>query len=389
MPPHLLRRLYSVARLLPFIVRYRDNTFAVRFDDVRQVLSEPEIFKVPYGPKLRVILGSEAEFILGMDPSSAYDDQNRRLRSAIHDHDIHTRLPQMAEDSVAELLPDRGIVNIVDVFRRATSKVLLDYYGLGKELRDLEISMVEGWTQLLFEFQFVDFKNDPDLHSSAKLDAAKLQDWIVSRIESHVPGDGDTLLDRYLATTDSNLSLDRAAIRTALIGFVVGGLPQPLIVASNALDELLRRPAALRSARKAAAASDNRGLELIVREAMRFAPLGPALTRVVAKDTTLAPGTLRAKRMKKGEVVFASIASAMLDSRRVKTPTVFEPDRHPSYAMHFGFGHHSCFAEAINHKLIPALIKPILARSKLSRAFKNGYLRRSKNIFPSQLNVSL
>mgnify|MGYP001801627378 CR=1 FL=1 len=176
-------------------------------------------------------------------------------------------------------------------------------------------------------------------------------------------------------------------INAAIVSFVIGLLPQPLIVGANVLYELRKRPEALRAARKAALSDDDETLQGIVFEAMRFAPLAPALQRIAAEDTELFPGAWFNGRVKKGETVMVVFASAMLDGRRVQSPTKFRPDRHPSYEMHFGFGHHMCFAHAINLRMIPSLLKPILLRKNLQSARGGSGLRRRKLIFPTEFEV--
>src|SRR5260370_27578619 len=66
--------------------------------------------------------------------------------------------------------------------------------------------------------------------------------------------------------------MDDASIRTNLIGFIVGGLPQPPMVAPQAMEQLLRRPEWLAQAQQAACTNDDRRLAALVFEAMRFDP---------------------------------------------------------------------------------------------------------------------
>ena len=91
------------------------------------------------------------------------------------------------------------------------------------------------------------------------------------------PGcDQDDVLGRCLdmqAKGEPGFSDDQ--IRTALMGFVVGGPPQPPMVVPQALEQLLRRPPALAGAQEAARSGDDKLLAGYVFEAMRFDPLAP------------------------------------------------------------------------------------------------------------------
>ena len=87
---------------------------------------------------------------------------------------------------------------------------------------------------------------------------------------------------------------DDGQIRSSLVGFIVGGPPQPPMVVPQALEQLLRRPDALAGAQQAARDNDDQLLAGYVFEAMRFDPLAPFLPRVATRDSTIAAGTPRA-----------------------------------------------------------------------------------------------
>ena len=60
------------------------------------------------------------------------------------------------------------------------------------------------------------------------------------------------------------------------MGFIVGGPPQPPMVVPQAMEQLLRRPDALKGAQQAARDNDDKLLAGYVFEAMRFDPLAPS-----------------------------------------------------------------------------------------------------------------
>ncbi len=176
------------------------------------------------------------------------------------------------------------------------------------------------------------------------------------------------MLGRLLATQRQDGAPTDAAICAALVGLIVGGLPQPAIALAQALDQLLRRPQALRSAQAAARAGDDALLSAHILEALRFDPLAPLLTRVATQDCVLAPGTRRATKIPKGAMVRAASSSAMMDGRRLGGPRRFDARRLAHERLHFGLGLHECFAARMNEALLPLLVKPLLARENLRRA---------------------
>jgi cytochrome P450 len=227
------------------------------------------------------------------------------------------------------------------------------------------------WATRLFEFQFADAENDPTLRTEVDAIAPALRTHIQDQIEARRTSGklGDDLLGRCLASQaagDPDFSDD--LIRTGLMGFVVGGPPQPPMVVPQALEQLLRRPEALAGAQQAARASDDVLLAGYVFEAMRFDPLGPALPRVALEDCVLAGGTRRATKIPKGSIVLAAFSSAMFDHNRVPHPWRFNPRRLAHEYIHFGCGLHTCFGLRINQVLLPLMLKGLLRRQGLRRA---------------------
>src|SRR5207302_7172500 len=118
---------------------------------------------------------------------------------------------------------------------------------------------------------------------------------------------------------------DDGQIRSSLMGFIVGGPPQPPMVVPQALEQLLRRPDALAGAQRAARADSNKLLACYIFEAMRFDPLAPALPRTATRDSTIAAGTRRAAAVPRGATVYVAFSSAMMDQRRLPDPHLFNP----------------------------------------------------------------
>ena len=90
--------------------------------------------------------------------------------------------------------------------------------------------------------------------------------------------------------------------------------------------------------------------------------------RRATRDAVIARSTLRELRVKKGQMVFVATQSAMFDHHGVETPGAFRAHRPFEDHIIWGQGMHTCFGAAINAAIIPAILKPLLARSNLRRA---------------------
>ena len=351
----ILRRSWPIPRL-------GTTVLATRYDDVREVFARDADFGVPYRAKLDVIMGGEP-FFLCMADGPEYRADVAAMRRAVPAADIATRLaPAFLAGAEAAVAAAGDRIEVVDgLVRRVTFAVLSEYLGVtsppGHDLRVVATR--------LFEFQFADPGDDPALRREVDVLAPALRAHVDALIAARrAAGAGpDDVLGRCLALqAGGEPGFTDAKIRTALVGFIVGGPPQPPMVVPQALEQLLRRPRPLAAATRAARAGDAAAVAAHVMEAMRFDPLAPALPRVALRDTAIAIGTPRERAVKAGDTVYAGIASAMRDPRRVPAPEEFDATRPSRLMMHFGHGLHECFAAAINRVVLPLMLQPLLAR---------------------------
>jgi cytochrome P450 len=194
--------------------------------------------------------------------------------------------------------------------------------------------------------------------------APLLRAHVQSLIEQRRGGGGpDDVLKRCLvrqAAGDGSYS--DAKIRGALIGCLVGGVPQPPMVLPFALNQLLDRAAPFAEATAVAHAGDTASVGKYLFEALRFDPLAPLLQRRTLANTQIAAGTPRARTIRAGRTVGVCFASAMRDPRRIADPQNFDINRPACNYLHFGHGLHSCFGEHINRAILPAMLERLLRR---------------------------
>lgn len=348
------------------VLKLKGMVLTSRYDDVREVFATDPLFGVTYQPKLDVIMGGQP-FFLGMGNTEQYRHDTAAMRKVVRREDLlllAQQVEMMAEDIVREA---PGRIEVVDALvRRVTFSVLGDYFGVPQPERgDLRV-----WGTRLFEFQFADQGNDPALRAEVDEIAPALRAHIQAQIEQRRDAPGkDDVLSRSLAEQKAGTSgFTDDQIRTALMGFIVGGPPQPPMVVPQAMEQLLRRPDALAGAQAAARDGDDALLAAYVTEAMRFDPLAPGLPRVALADAVIARGTRHEAKVAQGDTVLAAFASAMMDPRRVANPRRFDPARPASDYIHFGYGLHQCFGLHINQATLHLMLKPLLQRPNLRRA---------------------
>lgn len=386
-----------VLRLLPFlnrlarrfwpIPRLGGTVLVTRYDDVVELFRNDEDFGVPYGENLAVIMGGEP-FFLGMGDTPEYRADTAAMRRVMRPDDITSRLAPAAE-ALAEqaVAADGGRIEVVDqLVRRVTFDLFEDYFGVpGPPDGDLRV-----WATRLFEFQFAEIGRDEELRAEVAEIAPALRAHIDAEIaRRRISADRkDDVLGRCLALqAQGEPGYEDVRIRTALMGFIVGGPPQPPMVVPQALEQLLRRPEALAGAQQAARDGDDARLAGHVFEAMRFDPLAPSLPRVALHEAWIAAGTSRARKVPAGTKVQVGMASAMMDRRRVPDPARFDPRRDAAQYLHFGHGLHTCFGKQINEAVLPLMLKPLLERPNLRRAPGRAGRLRKQGAFAAELHV--
>ena len=366
----VLRAFWPTLRLDRALVKAYPNTatlLVTRRADVIEVLRRDADFEVVYEPRMREITGG-ANFFLGMQPGEAYERATSAMRLAMRRGDAADIVAPRAATQAEQIVAAAG--GALDVPRDLTLPIAADmaesYFGLPGATREQRIA----WSTAMFWFLFGDLGADAAVGASARAAAAEARDWIDGAIAARkqAGGGADDVLGRCLALQAAGApGMDDRGVRDNLIGLFIGAIPTLSKAATLALDELLDRPDALRGARNAARADDDALMAQYVWEALRFRPHNPVVYRRATRHTRIAAATLRARAVPEGALVFAATHSAMFDGLEIPAPDQFRIDRPWSAYIHWGYGMHACFGDAINRAVIPAMLKPLLARPGLTR----------------------
>jgi cytochrome P450 len=360
---------------------------ASRYDEVREVFLNDQAFRVPYAEKLSVIMGGQP-FFLGMDDTEQYRLDTAAMRKVVQLADIAARLAPTVEKLGEKAVTGAGgRLEVVDsLVRQITFDLYRNYFGI----TDPPDGDLRVWATRLFEFQFVDAGNEPALRAEVNDIAPKLRNHIQSLMDTRRASDQkvDDVLGRCLKLQKQGVpGFTDDQIRSSMMGFIVGGPPQPPMVVPQAMEQLLRRPDALAGAQQAARDNNDELLAGYVFEAMRFDPLAPFLPRVATRECTIAEGTPRAVTVPKGAQVLVAFSSAMMDERRLPEPKEFNPRRLPHEYIHFGYGLHQCFGIHMNRVLLPLMLKALLKRENLRRVPGAEGRLRKRGAFADTLYV--
>lgn len=390
-------KVFAVLRgLLPnivigksFVACYENSGSAIvtRDADVRAVLLNDDDFEVVYGTRMAMITGGD-NFFLGMQPSARYQQDVSLMRVVARRDDVASRIKPFTEQTAAAIVAAaHGRLDVpMELTLPVPARMVGDYFGLpGPD----QLSLID-WTTTLFWYLFADLTADPAMTTRAEVAAAKFRHYIDGVIASRAAlasGDDD-LVNRCLVLSGRTPGLEHTAIRNNLVGLMIGAVPTNSKAAVYALDYLLDHPEHLAGAQAAARADDDRLLAQYVWEALRFNPFSPVIYRRALRDTQIAAGSLRGRKIPKGTMVFASTASAMWDPQRVPSPGEFRSDRPFEHYLHWGYALHTCFGDQMNRATIPGVLKPLLQQKNLRRASGTaGQIDAGGTPFPQHLVV--
>ncbi len=387
----ILRAFAPNISLSRVLVKSYDNTgsaVVARREDVLDVLSRDTDFEVVYGPRMRKLTAGN-NFFLGMQPGWDYERDISDMRLAARRSDVAEivlpRVAELAEKWVAESggrldLPP-GLTLQVPWDMTAT------YFGVGGPTA----TAMQGWTTTLFWYLFSDLGADPALETQSMQNAAALRDYLDGAIAERKknPTETDDVLNRCLALQSAGTpGMSDLGIRNNLLGLLIGAIPTISKASCFALDELLRRPDALAGAQVAAQDGNDDLMAQHVWEALRFNPHNPVIYRRATRNAVVARSTLREMSVNKGQMIFAANLSAMFDPLAIPAPSEFRTDRPWETYIHWGYGMHTCFGDAINRAVIPAILKPLFLQKHLRRATgEAGQIDTGSTPFPQHFSI--
>ncbi len=366
----LLRGLWPNIALKRVVMKCYDNTgtaIVTRRDDVIDVLNRNDDFEVVYGTRMRELTQGN-NFFLGMQPGWDYTRDTSAMRLAARMTDVAEIVQPRAAALAEQIVADSG--GKIDIVPKLTLEVPWDmtdtYFGCGATRQQMQ-----AWTTTLFWYLFQDLGADQQKGANALGQAADLREYLDAHIAARKanPTDAQDILNRCLALQSADTpGMSDLGIRNNILGLLIGAIPTISKASCLALDELLNRPDALKTAQQAARADDDALLAQHCWEALRFNPFNPVIYRRATRDTEVATSTLRRVRIAKGQIVFAANFSACFDRFEIPEPNLFRTDRPWETYMIWGYGMHNCFGDIINQAVIPAILKPLLKQKNLRRA---------------------
>jgi len=359
----------------------------ISYDDVQEALSRPEIFQVPWAPKMQLLAPSRRPFVLATEDAAEHRRGQRAIMQVFKREDLG-RIAAISARTAESIVGKAGdsIDALHDLIVKVPLAIYREYYGL--DVRSDEFAL---WLMAISNYTFRKIGPDPQARDVALAGAERVGYVVDAAIARAMAGllDEQTVVARLVALRRAQPEdLPDDSLRSQLVGMVSGNVPVSSKAGGNILEVLLQRPAAMAAARQAARDDDDEALSRCLIEALRFNPINPGLWRVCCEDYTIAAGTRRERRIRRGEKVLVFLQAAMQDPERVSNPGRFDPDRSPSASMVFGYGRHWCIGAPMAVAQLVATFKPLLLRGFRRATGADGRMRYF-GAFPEHLHLVL
>ena len=397
----LIGPAYALSRAVFPVVKMGGFYHITRDEHVRQVLRQPEIFKVPFGPEMNELAGG-VTFALGLD-GAAQARQNAIVRQIIRPQQDIALITSLTRRFASALLENsKGQIDVInDLFKRTATEVCVRYFGLSVDDPDAFADWIIACSIQLFGDPYGDPKIRPvALNGSARL--CQLLDDAIARakrnpvLKTMSVETAETLLDRLVVLQRDQQATDPisdAEIRAILFGVITGFVPTNTLAAGKMLDELLKRPDAMQGAVAAAKLGETgRGqLTKILLEAGRFNPaISPGMWRRNERDAVIDVDG-KSRKIPAGSLLLVSTMSAMRDKRAIPYPRRFWPDRVDANGnsvepdLMFGDGTHHCLGKYLAIEQITEVFMALLGQADLKRT--SGKAGRLQSIGPYPRNL--
>lgn len=313
-------------------------------------------------------------FFLGLDRMNPQFDRERNfVRRSTHREDLELIRSYIRtwSDEIIQNAQPYGKLDVANTLNYPVLVRLIDiYFGVPAPTE----AKMKWWLRALFYDLFLNFTNNKAKHQEAVDAANERKAWILELIEDRKQElkDGKTLADNVLnrlillQQEAGNHWFDDDTLHRNIGGLITGILETTNKAVILVLDELFKRPNALKGAIETAHQQDMKKMYAYVSEALRFNPAQPGVLRFSENQQVLTGKGSKGYIIPAKSKIFALTSCAMFDPAAFPDPKKFSADRQSRY-MNYGFGLHECYGRYINEVTISELVAAVLRLKNVQR----------------------
>ncbi|WP_211267271.1 cytochrome P450 [Nonomuraea candida] len=341
-----------------------------RYDDVKQVLSDPRFTRQLDAPDAARVTANESGGVFGSGGTSMTGDEHRAWRQLVGKAFTAKRVMAMQPriEAMAERLVERMTAGGAPAGLVAALGFPLPVWAICDLLGvpDSDRDRFAYWSDTMLSM--TRFTQD-------EIDAAQdeFRAYLVALVEAKRAAPGDDLISELLSMVEG---LDGRLTEELMLGTAKGLLVAGHETTANMIGKMVAMLLADR-ARWEALLADRALIRPAVEEALRFdANPGFGMPRYLSEEVEVGGEKLPA-----GTTVICSMASANRDERQFEGADRMRLDRSPNPHVAFGVGPHSCLGQALARTELQTVLKVLLDRlPTLELAVPAGQLARREGL---------
>jgi cytochrome P450 family 135 len=347
-------------------------------------------------PFLGPVLGASSVLVTDDD---VHRRQRRRLSGPFHGESIAKLVPLTSRVAAKDIdawpvgqafpvLPHMRHITL-DVILRAVIGVSEDDPARMAQLRSTLAALVDLNLVKLVPFLFPALA-DIWPWSRYKVVQAKANDLLRTEIDGcradpALPDRSDVLAMLVRHREDDGTAMTTEEIRDQLVTLLLAGHETTATGLAWAMERMVRHPAVLAEAARAATEGDDEYLEAVVTESLRIRPVVPDITRRLVTDVTIGEGESQL-HLPAGTLVDPAIYLVMRSATHYPDPLEFRPERFvgrrpdPNVWLPFGGGNRRCLGAAFALMEMRVVLSAILTRVELCSTTRRAERTRVRHV---------
>lgn len=344
------------------VTRYADILAAARDHEVfSDEIKVTEEVRSPYRDEVDEYMASKGLSFSPSDTLKVDGELHRQRRAMLAPAfspaavaKLVNRIAAICRDKMVTLA-DRDEVDLVaDYAARIPLEAIADTLGLPTDRLD---DIKRGADSMVaYSFGGVQSREETFQHAENLMTLMAFAQGI---IDERRKNPGVDLISQIVSTPAETLDayqLSDRELRSTVAVSIAGGVDTTRNGITNALLALATQPGLMERIRNSP--DQDRDIERLCEESLRFYTPVPALPRVVNMDTEFC-----GKKMAKGDIVFLCWASANRDPEMFDDPDVFDIDRKNAHRhMTFGTGAHNCLGAHLARNEIKCAVREFVAK---------------------------
>jgi cytochrome P450 len=358
-PYEILEKFRKAGRVHHVVFPHGADVWLVtRYDDVRQLLSDPRVSKD--GRRMNELFARHTgTYVEGEKPDVGFDDElsyhmlnsdppdHTRLRSLVSKsftlrrmEGFRSRIHELVEEMLDAIEGKEKVDLVADYAQPLPINIICDVLGIPFEDRQ----MFARWA-----IQLVGAGQPPEVVEEASRSVYEYGKQVIAEKRKNP---GDDMMSALARGTDQD-RLSDIELTAMIFLFTVAGHITSQHTLSNGVLALLTHPSELDKLR-----ADPSLIPPAIDELMRYdGPVGVATFRFTAEEVTVGDVVIPPD-----QIVALSMLSAHRDETKFSDPDRLDVTRRPNGVLAFGHGHHFCIGQPLAKIQTEVALTRLLAR---------------------------